>query len=92
MAEDERILALLFEWEERRQQGWPCTAEELCPSDPALREKLRRRIRRREQIASFLALAADGQTPPPSADTPPGGLPDGLAELRASLRACESNG
>src|SRR5262245_56848787 len=89
MAEDERILALLIKWEERRQQGWSCTAEDLCPTDPALCEKLRQRIRRREQIAAFLAVAADEQTPP-SADTSPGGLSDGLKELRASLRPAVS--
>ena len=39
--DDDRLLDLLAQWEERRQQGAAPDAAELCPDDPGLQAALR---------------------------------------------------
>ena len=52
--DDERVLDLLVEWEEARQQGAPRSVEELCPHDPKLQQALRRRIDQRQRVARMI--------------------------------------
>jgi serine/threonine-protein kinase len=61
-ADEDRLLDLLVEWEERQQQGTTLQAEQLCPDDPALQEKLRRRIGRRLRVRAALEPAASVET------------------------------
>ncbi|HXG10786.1 MAG TPA: serine/threonine-protein kinase [Gemmataceae bacterium] len=63
MSDSDRVLDLLVEWEELRRQGKAVTAEQLCPDDPELREKLRQRIRRRERIQALLEPPGDETRP-----------------------------
>ncbi len=67
---DDRILDLLVEWDEQRRGGRAPTPEELCPDDPALREVLRERIRRRERLHVAAldtgATVADGSAASPT--------------------------
>jgi serine/threonine protein kinase len=44
MARDDDLLALLEEYDDRRQRGEPVTPEELCPGNPELLRELRRQI------------------------------------------------
>ncbi|MBX9625732.1 MAG: protein kinase [Gemmataceae bacterium] len=69
MPDPTRVFDLLAEWEDRRREGRPATAEELCPDDPAVREELRRRIRRQEQLRAVIEPADE---PGPAAP----GLPE----------------
>jgi hypothetical protein len=73
MAETDRLLDLLVEWEDRRRQGQAVAAEELCPDDPVLRAALRERIQQRERFRPL--WTASGQTQiaaaPPAALAPP---------------------
>lgn len=46
-APDRALEALLHEWEQRRRDGLTPTAEEICPDDPVLCERLRLQILRR---------------------------------------------
>jgi serine/threonine protein kinase len=70
MAEAERLLELLVEWEERRQRGDVVSAEQLCPDDPDLQQRLRERIRKRGQLERILGQAdvtiADTSRPAPA--------------------------
>jgi WD40 repeat protein/tRNA A-37 threonylcarbamoyl transferase component Bud32 len=45
MAIDERLVELLLQWEELREQGQPVSAEELCRDCPELLDEARRRMR-----------------------------------------------
>jgi serine/threonine protein kinase len=54
MADAERLLDLLVEWEDRRLRGEVATAEQLCPDDTALQEELRQRIRKRQKFQPLL--------------------------------------
>ena len=56
MSADDRMLGLLAEWEEQRQQGRDLTPEQLCPDDPDLREALRGRIRKRLRLPVLMGL------------------------------------
>jgi serine/threonine protein kinase len=56
---DDRVLEMLVEWEERRRQGQPATAEQLCPDDAELQEALRQRIRKRERLGPALDLPGE---------------------------------
>jgi serine/threonine protein kinase len=53
MASSERIVDLLLEYEERRQQGHAVSPEDLCPGEPALQEALRQRLGERERFRPF---------------------------------------
>jgi serine/threonine-protein kinase len=66
--DDPRILELLAEWEEKRQQGRSLSAEQLCPNDAALQEVLRVRIRKRQRLQAVLDLPGETLAlEPPSA-------------------------
>jgi eukaryotic-like serine/threonine-protein kinase len=67
-AADDRLMDLLLQWDEFRQQRRPPTADELCPDDPDLRERLRARIRQRERIEAMLQPSTVADT---AAATPP---------------------
>jgi eukaryotic-like serine/threonine-protein kinase len=54
--EPERLIDLLVQWEELRQQGKTLTPEELCPDDARLQEALRVRLARRQRLHSALDL------------------------------------
>jgi hypothetical protein len=56
--ESERLLDLLVQWEELRQQGKALTPEELCPDDTRLRALLCERLARRERLRAALDLPA----------------------------------
>ena len=45
MAADDRLVDLLLQWEELREQGRPVSAEELCRDCPELLDEVRRRLR-----------------------------------------------
>jgi serine/threonine-protein kinase len=68
MSDRTRVFDLLAEWEDRRSKGQPATADELCPDDPAVREELRRRIRRQEQLRAVIEPPA---APEPAAPVLP---------------------
>jgi serine/threonine-protein kinase len=53
---DPRIRELLLDWEERREQGRPATAAELCADCPELLDELAQRIRALEALAPVLTL------------------------------------
>jgi hypothetical protein len=66
MGDNERILELLVEWEERRRRGEDVTPEQLCPDDPALQAELRRRLHKRRKLQQFLDQTAQpGDAAPP---------------------------
>src|SRR5262245_31257419 len=67
MSDGERLLDLLADWEQHRQEGKTLSPEELCPDDPTLRQELRRRISRRQQLHELLEPAE----PPEAAAGPP---------------------
>lgn len=52
---DARLADLLFEWEERREQGRPATAAELCAESPELTEALAEQIRALEAFDKVAA-------------------------------------
>jgi hypothetical protein len=54
--ESEKLLDLLVQWEELRQQGKTPTPEELCPDDVQLQALLRQRLARRERLHAALDL------------------------------------
>src|SRR5436309_773096 len=54
MPDQERLLDLLVEWEERRQRGEAVSAEQLCPDDDALQAELRVRIQKRRKFQPVL--------------------------------------
>jgi serine/threonine protein kinase len=62
MSDDELILDLLVEWEEKRRLGIILTAEQLCPDRPELHTELQRRILRRPKIESMLDLGDGGSS------------------------------
>jgi serine/threonine protein kinase len=62
VADGDRLLELLGQWEEGRRQGHAPAAEDLCPDDPALQDVLRRHIRQREHFGELGASQDD--TPP----------------------------
>jgi serine/threonine-protein kinase len=66
MSNTERVLDLLAEWEEMRQEGRTLCAEELCPDDLPMQEELRRHIHRRQKIQTLLEPAEQ----PPQAPVP----------------------
>src|SRR5215831_23628 len=45
MVVDDRLMDLLLQWEELREQGRPVSAEELCRDCPELLDEVRRRLR-----------------------------------------------
>src|SRR5262249_56418266 len=45
MTVDDRLMDLLLQWEELREQGWLVSAEELCRDCPELLDEVRRRLR-----------------------------------------------
>jgi serine/threonine-protein kinase len=73
MAETDRLLDLLVEWEDRRRRGQAVASEELCPDDPALRAALRERIQQRERFRPLWTASGQTQvaTAPPTALAPP---------------------
>jgi serine/threonine-protein kinase len=70
--DDPRILELLAEWEEQRQQGRSLSAEQLCPDDAALQKVLRQRIRKRQRLQAVLDLPGEtlALEPPPAPSVP----------------------
>src|SRR5688500_16891743 len=68
-AADDRLMDLLHQWVDLRTQGRPTTADELCPDDRELRERLRDRIRQRERIEAMLQPATVAG--PDALSTPP---------------------
>jgi len=60
MTDDDRILDLLTEWEEKCQEGTTLCPEQLWPGDPALQQELLRRIERESAFASLLLLGESG--------------------------------
>jgi serine/threonine-protein kinase len=70
--ESERLLELLAQWEELRQQGKLLMAEELCPDDPGLQAVLRERLVRRQRLQVAVDLPA-ATLPAPAAQ--PAALP-----------------
>jgi hypothetical protein len=54
MTNPDPIIELLALWEEKRRSGPAPTAEELCPGDTALQERLRPRIARRLKLLAQL--------------------------------------
>jgi formylglycine-generating enzyme required for sulfatase activity len=63
-----RVVALLVHWEERRRQGQPVAAEELCRDCPELLDQLRQHLRLLDALDPrlTLALAPPALAPPPS--------------------------
>src|SRR5262245_19916658 len=55
MSVDDRLMDLLLQWDELREQGQVVSAEELCRDCPDLLDEVRRRIR------FFDAVQADGE-------------------------------
>src|SRR5262245_39838503 len=70
MADDDRILVLLTQWEALRSQGKLLTPEELCPEDPSLWELLRPQLAQRLRLSLFPELPASADR-----DVWPGPLP-----------------
>lgn len=70
MADDDRILVLLTQWETLRSQGKLLTPEELCPEDPSLWEPLRPQLAQRLRLSLFPELPASADP-----DVWPGHLP-----------------
>jgi serine/threonine protein kinase len=64
MSDSERLFDLLAEWEEQRQQGRMLDGEQLSPDDPALAQKLNRRIRRQQHIDALIQPPAQFPAPP----------------------------
>src|SRR5688572_26063527 len=60
--DEDRLLDLLVEFEERRQTGQAPDPAQLCPDDPAMLQELRRRISRRLRIGAVLEPAAPGES------------------------------
>ena len=56
MPEETKLLDLLVQWEEQRQDGHAPTAEDLCPDDVRLQDALRRRIEKRQRMQALLEL------------------------------------
>src|SRR5262245_64833756 len=63
--DEDKLLELLVDWEQRRQQGNDLGAEHLCPDDPALQQELRRRISRRLRVGALLEPAGPAQAAEP---------------------------
>src|SRR5262245_62160617 len=61
----------LLHWQERRRQGRPASAEELCADCPELLDELRQQIRALESMEALLGMG-DGTT----ADLPAAPVPD----------------
>ena len=76
MAADDRLVDLLLQWEELREQGRPVSAEELCRDCPELLDEVRRRlpfldaVRPEGEAGAGTATRGDG---PASLQTVPGG-------------------
>ena len=70
--DDDRLLDLLAEWEECRQQGRIVTAEALCPDDAVLLQALRAAIAEHLRIERMLSLPerADRHAQSTSVDVP----------------------
>src|SRR5262249_44114558 len=51
--DDDLLLELVAQWEERRQHGPAPDVAELCPGNPALQEGLRRRIEKQLRIEAL---------------------------------------
>src|SRR5438105_1653364 len=94
MTLDDRILDLLFQWEERCNQGQPITPEELCRDSPQLLDEIKKRIRDLERIPSFASTVAEddaadsaGSPADPWATVvPPGPSPAGASHASLKMR------
>jgi formylglycine-generating enzyme required for sulfatase activity len=80
----QRLGALLFLWDERRRQGQPVSAEELCRDCPELLDWLRQQMRLLGSLSPQLTASVAPPTlaPPPSEpplEAPPDGLVNPLA-------------
>jgi WD40 repeat protein len=67
MPSQPQVSELLLRWDERRQQGQPISAEELCRDCPELLAEVQERIHALEEVER-LATVASANTPPASAD------------------------
>src|SRR5882724_8002406 len=72
MPQETKLLDLLVQWEEQRQEGRAPTVEELCPDDVRLQDVLRRRIEKRQRMQALLELPTEPQlgSPPPPGPAP----------------------
>src|SRR5262245_12177592 len=75
-AGDDRLYDLLAEWDQRRPVGPEPSPEELCPADPVLRERLRRKIAAQKRLEARLGL---GRTDPAGARADVAGHPPRIA-------------
>jgi serine/threonine-protein kinase len=62
----------LLHWQERRQQGRPASAEELCADCPELIDELRRQIRAIESMEALLGIGDRTTADEPAAPVPAG--------------------
>jgi WD40 repeat protein/serine/threonine protein kinase len=88
MAADDRLMDLLLQWEELREQGRPVSPEELCRDCPELVDEVRRRlpfldaVRPEGEPAAGAGTVADGPGSRPTVSWErPGGPPRGGAAV-----------
>lgn len=77
----EKVAALLFQWEELKQSGEPVTPESLCPDSPEMLEELKRQIKVLSRVNELLNLV--------SQETPDGNVADTQRDNRKSKKAAE---
>ena len=66
MSQNDPVSTLVWRWYELRQQGTPINIDELCASNPGLRERVRQEIaniQRVEQPGDVLAIRPAGKFP-----------------------------
>jgi serine/threonine protein kinase len=68
--EPDRLLELIVQWEELRQQGRSATVEELCPDDAQLQALLRQRLARRQRLQTALDLPGSTHQDPGAGPAP----------------------
>src|SRR4051812_28523715 len=80
---DSLIDDLLLDWQEARDRGRPCPAEQLCAGHPEVLGEVRGRIAALEAMYALLCL--DPSTPsdpgPPPSSAGPGGFPGLVGDL-----------
>src|SRR2546421_36872 len=81
---DSLIDDLLLEWQEARERGRPCAAEQLCAGHPEVLGQVRERIAALEAMHALRGLDQPTAPRPPAPHLPPTG-PDGPGGLAGDL-------